>query len=878
MATRKSSTSGLGLAWAALALGGLGQILVWRPDSEFGRQMAAKGGFVMFLGWALFALGGFLLWRSWRATQGEITALQGPRKVPRWMEVAGLALIVILSLGLRVWDLKNYPNAGFRDEGENGNVSIQIMKGETVDGTTQKLPVYIENNTQNATGYFYPTALMFKIFGISITSERYVSVIFGVLSVAAFYFLTRWLFGAPLALFLAAALALLRWHMNFSRIGFLGIMTLYFEIPLFYLLLKGLREPVGKHLQKLRPGLLGIAVTLTVLRGALAFFPALNRELFAGLTWDHVLGTLMGIPLLIAAWRARKDPRAAYLMLAAAVLALAMYSYMAARLLIIIVFAVLLRQLLSEKGGLERGARARIWMLFFIGAIGLLMLVEGSARSASGVKTFGQVLLALAALGFAGMLVVLRRRFDGWFKPLGLALGMGLFVAGPLFAYSITHMKEISARSDRVSIYNDREYDKRPWGAKLKEGIPLTLGMYNVRGDGNPRHNLPGEIMINPVWAALFGISIFYMLLRVKDERSWLVLCWWQVSLLAGYLSIEAPQAYRTIGAIPITLIAVGLVLERVLVSLRRGWGSDGPLAGYGLLAFLLLLGGLYELKTYFVDQPKHPGVWAEFSASEYAMGKQLKELQAGGSTRGLVRPDWSDSYTFRFMTYPERNYEYFDVARHVPLRELSPGTERYLYLLGESYQPLVSILQDYYPKGVYYETKHPHTGERLYWSYLITAEEAKGASLKGGLKGVYYVDQAADPSKPELGPHWVKALKRREQTDPFLLFDWTVSPVPGFFSAEWTGQIYTDKSGAHEFWLNSNSYGLLEIDGRKVCERPFHPATGPAANGKISLGQGWHRIRVRYYEARNYSRLELWWQKPGSSKTVVPSLALKPE
>ena len=61
MAKRDSNQSGLGLAWAALALGALGQFLVWRPDSEFGRQMAAKGGFVMALGWIAFAVGGFLL-------------------------------------------------------------------------------------------------------------------------------------------------------------------------------------------------------------------------------------------------------------------------------------------------------------------------------------------------------------------------------------------------------------------------------------------------------------------------------------------------------------------------------------------------------------------------------------------------------------------------------------------------------------------------------------------------------------------------------------------------------------------------------------------------------------------------------------------------
>lgn len=877
MASRSKTESGLLSFGIAALLGALAQALVWRPDSEWGRQLAAKGATPLVIGWLLFALGAIFLWRSWKASGGEISAVHGPGKAPLWVEISGFILIVALSVGLRTYDLQNYPNAGFRDEGENGNVAIQLMKGEIVDGTTQRLPVYIEHNTQNATGYFYPTALFFQFFGISINSERLVSVTFGVLSVAAFYFFARWLFGAPLGLFLAAALACLRWHMNFSRIGFLGIMTLFFEVPLFYLLLRGLKEPATKALQKLRGGLLFLGVALSVLRGLLSFARPLQGEAFLGLTWEMIVGFAMGAPLMVSAWRARKDPRARTLMLAAAVLAMAMYSYIAARLLIIIVLAVVLRHILSQNGGLERGQRNKMWMLVGLGFVGLFFLVQGSAWARDGVKIFGKIVIALSALGTLALLFSLRKRFDEWLKPLGLALGVGLVVAGPLFGYTLSHWTEINARSDRVSIYNDKEYDKRPWGAKLKEEIPLTIGMYNVRGDGNPRHNLPGEIMLNPAWAACFGLAIFYMLLRIKDERSWLAFVWWQVSLLAGYLSIEAPQAYRTIGAIPAVLIGVGLVLERGLVSLRRAWGSDGVIAGSGILVTLLFLGGFYEVKTYFVDQPKHPGVWAEFSASEYLMGKQLKELQKDGVTHGLVKADWSDSYTFRFMTYPERNYEYFDVARHVPLRDIQPQT-RYLYLLGDSYLPLVSILQDLYPKGVYKEEKHPLTGERLYWSYLITDEDAKGASQKGGLKGTYYQDVATDPSKPELGPHWARPFKRREQIDPFLLFDWTVSPVPGFFSAEWTGHILAEKGGSYLFSLASNSYGLLEIDGRKLCERPFMPPIAPPAEGKITLSRGWHSIKVKYFEARNYSRLELWWQQPGGVRAVVPSHALKPE
>ncbi len=751
------------------------------------------------------------------------------------------------------------------------------MNGEPVTGPNVKLPVYIEENTQNATGYFYPVAVMFKLFGISITSVRYVSVFFGVLSVAAFYFLCRWLFGAPLGLFLAAALATLRWHMNFSRIGFLGIMTLCLEIPVLYFLLRGMKEKGSALVAKFHPGLFAGAVALAVLRGALSF-----TRLPYGI--EALIGLLMGVPLLAYAWAARKDRRARYLMAAALMLALAMYSYIAARLLVIAVLLLVAHALVFEEE-LER--RQKALLALFLGALvlGAALMVFGSTlepwsetgRPTHAVKILGKVLVGLSAVPALLLFLSMRRRLASWGRPLGLALGLGLVAAGPLYGYTLAHMKEVNARSDRVSIFNDREYDRRSWGTKLIEEIPLTMGMYNVRGDGNPRHNLPGEIMLNPFWAAFFAMGVFFCLFRLRDERSWLVLSFWQVNLIAGYYSIEAPQAYRSIGAIPVVLIGAGLALERGLVAMRRLLERDWWMGAVPLLACLLGFGALYEISTYFQRQPEHPGVWAEFSASEYMMGRDLKALQPG--TRGLLRPDWADSYTFRFMTYPERNYQYFDLTKHVPIREPMEGVQKYYYALGASQKPLAGILKSYYPHGVYNEEKHPKTGELLYWSFVVGADEVKKAQHSGGgLRGQYFQDIPKDMNKPWEGPHWSKAAKKLDQVDPFLLFDWTVSPVPGYFSAVWTGRIHIPKGGRTNFWLNSNSYGRLEIDGRKVIEVPYDPPAQAPSEGSAELSAGWHEIKVLYFEARNYSRLGLEWRIPGGEREIVPSTALSPQ
>ncbi|MGH7441235.1 MAG: hypothetical protein ACREKE_01030, partial [bacterium] len=125
----------LGLFLLALVLAAFGQWLVAQPETQISlaRQLP---------GWLLFALGGILLQRASRPRIGSVPL--APTRMPFALEAGLLALIFVAAVFLRLYQLPQYPNAGFRDEGENGNVAIQLLKGERVDGTNQFCPVYIE--------------------------------------------------------------------------------------------------------------------------------------------------------------------------------------------------------------------------------------------------------------------------------------------------------------------------------------------------------------------------------------------------------------------------------------------------------------------------------------------------------------------------------------------------------------------------------------------------------------------------------------------------------------------------------------------------------------------------------------------------------------
>lgn len=864
-ANRRDDSVSLGFAALALALGMAAQCLVQQPHEPASLLRQVPG-------WLLFLVGGWLLTRRSRS----VLRLDRPGSLPFAVEASLLALVLACALFLRLHDLRAFPPGGFRDEGENGNVAVEIMNGRTVDGTDQLYPAYIEQNTQNAAAYFYPVALSFKLFGISITSERYVSVFFGVLSVAAFWALGRCLFGPVLGLFLAACLAAMRWHINFSRIGFLGIMTVFLSLPMLLWLHRGLEAPAAPRARG-RGGnvLVAVALALAVARGLLGFYMPPGAA-------ETGLGLLLGLPMLYCAARGFNDVRSRWLMLSALALAMAMYSYIAARLFILLIAFIIGHHLLTR----QRPLKARSWLGLAAAtallALGGAVLVFSSAVSASNAawdssaaRWVGLGIAALGGLALLGFWWAQRDLFKGWVRPLSLALGVGLVVAGPLYSYTLKHHVEVAARSYKVSIFNDHDADQRPWGARLLGNLGPTLGMVNVRGDGNPRHNLPGTTMVDSLWAALFGLGLAWALLNLRDPRAWMALILWQVSLVAGYASMEAPQAYRCISAIPAVLLFIGLALERVLEPLKRRMEDDGELAVGLALALVLALGGGWEMHTYFAVQAHDPSVWSEFSTSEYEMGRDLKALNSGGlRTFGLVRPDWADSYTFRFMTYPEHNYEYFDISKDLPLRRpQSVQGGDFLYILGEDSLPLADILRGFYPHGVYTEVRHPMTNDLLYWTYWVgAADAARAGEISSGLSGTYFHDQPSDPEHPEVGPHWVATEKEFTRVDPFIFFTWPVTPVRGYFSAEWTGFLKAPRSGDYGFLIDCHSYAELDIDGQKVVERPFLPDSVDRVQGRIHLSAGRHRVRLRYYDARHYAHLNLWWTPPGGGLEVVPS------
>ncbi|MBU1046092.1 glycosyltransferase family 39 protein [Patescibacteria group bacterium] len=151
-------------------------------------------------------------------------------------------LLVILSLAgfLRLYGLHSVPPGLYPDEAMNAN-----------DALTNPGKVFYPENGGREGLFVNLVSLSFKILGSSPFSLRLVSAIIGIITVLGLFLLVKELLKHTsaseanadcLALLASFFIATSFWHINFSRIGFRGILLPFILVFCFYFLFKGLRN------------------------------------------------------------------------------------------------------------------------------------------------------------------------------------------------------------------------------------------------------------------------------------------------------------------------------------------------------------------------------------------------------------------------------------------------------------------------------------------------------------------------------------------------------------------------------------------------------------------------------------------------------------
>lgn len=135
-----------------------------------------------------------------------------------------LGLIVILAFFLRFFHLGEIPKGFSSDEAAYGYNAYSILKtGKDEYGIV--LPQSLKSfGEYKAPFYVYVTVPSIMVFGLSEFSTRFPAAIFGVLTVIVSYYLAKEIFKGKKSIGLTAAIivALIPWHLQFTKIAYEG--------------------------------------------------------------------------------------------------------------------------------------------------------------------------------------------------------------------------------------------------------------------------------------------------------------------------------------------------------------------------------------------------------------------------------------------------------------------------------------------------------------------------------------------------------------------------------------------------------------------------------------------------------------------------------
>lgn len=441
-------------------------------------------------------------------------------------------LILGLAVGLRLWQIDQLPPGFHFDEAFEGVEAWRIFTDPTYR------PIFLLGNFGVLPLNSYANALTFSLLTalggeVGPTAMRLTAAAFGVLGVAALYGVAaelqaltsgRMRLSVAFPLFAAATLALMRWHLHFSRMGIEPILVPLLWSAATWLFLRGVRT--GGWFSFAASGVM-TAGAMYAYQGAW-IIPFLLIPTVGWLGWQH--------------WRA------------------------------------------AAKGRLRR-----LW--------------QGSAVTA----------------------------------------GVALLVVAPLGWFILQNVDLVLLRPAQLSIVGETT---SPADNAVGDAIWATAKMFGpvgAPGDSDPRRNVPGLPALS-LWLALpFYLGLLIALRWVAQPAFAIPLFGLVGLLLPGVFSEYAPHFHRILGAAAPTALLCAIGLDWLWQWRPRGVA----VVRWTAIAFLLL-GGVTESYTYFVQWARLPDLFHAFDVGLWQVGQQIAAQPADNPV--YLTPRTADHPTLAFM------------------------------------------------------------------------------------------------------------------------------------------------------------------------------------------------------------------------------------
>lgn len=189
--------------------------------------------------------------------------------------------------------------------------------------------------------------------------------------------------------------------------------------------------------------------------------------------------------------------------------------------------------------------------------------------------------IAAAFLFSKERLLLLKERWKGALAAVLVASA----ILAPLAVFYLQNYQSMTDRMKRTAVWNQKGKNRNESPARLVLQATLdTLGMFNFQGDHIERHNVVPEPMLSPYAGPFFLLGLALTFLSIRKRFALFLLLYLFLTLLPGFLSVDAPNTARVLGSIPPAMILCGL---GVVAAARLAAVAAKPLAT-ALLAVVL--------------------------------------------------------------------------------------------------------------------------------------------------------------------------------------------------------------------------------------------------------------------------------------------------
>ena len=160
----------------------------------------------------------------------------------RWMtwEIVLLAVLFVLALVSRVWNLTNFPDNIYPDEIMTGTTATQSYISPT--GLSPSVFSTLWSGIDLPALWFWFVAVFLKLGGTSLAMLRLPAALFGAASVVPLYALLRGTWGRYAAIAGSTIVAFSVSNVDYSRLALKNIVTQFFWATCFFFLLRALRS------------------------------------------------------------------------------------------------------------------------------------------------------------------------------------------------------------------------------------------------------------------------------------------------------------------------------------------------------------------------------------------------------------------------------------------------------------------------------------------------------------------------------------------------------------------------------------------------------------------------------------------------------------